>query len=255
MDESRPVSKHCLAALLRCACLLAALSCTGCFYSGPIGSANRPNVVVLRGPGGYFPNLMDLENRLVDEGVCPTVAYPDAEAKIAERIIGGKNQGRWSGPIVIVGYSTGADAAISLSHRLAVRGVEVEKLVLLEAAGDKPVPPNVHACLNIYKSQPWSEYAPIFAGKPLRAANESTEVVNYDLRDYNDGRYDWENHFSVSANPHVQELIVDEVLVAFDAEPAVPTTTETLEVEESEPDAGGKSESARAEPVPMPAAR
>src|SRR5205823_1592424 len=101
--------------------VLLAVFCAGCVSSEPIGSATRPNVFVMRGPAGYFPNLADLEDRLIDEGTCPTVAYPDAEGTIAERIIGGRNRGRLTGPIVIVGYSAGANAAVSLSERLGAR--------------------------------------------------------------------------------------------------------------------------------------
>ncbi|MBI3862360.1 MAG: hypothetical protein HY290_10740, partial [Planctomycetia bacterium] len=31
------------------------------------------------------------------------------------------------------------------------------------------------------------------------------------------GRFDWDNHLTLAANPHVQDLMVDEVLVAFEA--------------------------------------
>lgn len=202
---------------VRAAGVLLALCSAGCYLPGPIGSANQPNVFVLRGTGGYFPNLADFEDRLVDEGVCPTVAYPEAHGKIAERIIGGRNRGRLTGPVVIVGYSAGANAAISLSERLGERGIEVDKLVLVEAGDTKRIPQNVHACFNIYKSQPWGDYVPVFAGQPVRPASPATEVVNYDVREFNDGRFDWDNHLTLAANPHVQDLMIDEVLVAFEA--------------------------------------
>jgi hypothetical protein len=195
--------------------ILLAASCTGCVSSGPIGSAARPNVIVMRGTGGYFPNLAEFEERLLQEGTCPTVAYPDAERAIAERIVGGRNQGRLTGPLIIVGYSAGANAALSLSDRLGARGIEVDTLVLVEATESRRVPMNVHSCLNIYKSQPWGEYVPILAGQPLEAAGPTTDLVNYDVREYNDGRFDWENHLTLAANPHVQDLIIDEVVEAI----------------------------------------
>ena len=196
--------------------IVAALCSAGCVTPGPIGSECRPNVIVLRGPAGYFPNLADFEDRLIDDGVCPTVAYPEAHEKIAERIVGGRNRGRLTGPIVIVGYSAGANAAITLSERLGERGIDVEKLVLVESSGAKRVPANVHACFNIYKSQPWGEYVSLFAGQPARAASSSTDLVNYDVREYNDGRFDWDNHLTLAANPHVQDLMMDEVLAGLE---------------------------------------
>jgi pimeloyl-ACP methyl ester carboxylesterase len=199
----------------RALAMLLAVCLTGCVSPGPIGSANRPNVIVMRGTGGYFPNLAEFEERLLLEGTCPTVAYPDAEGAIAERIVGGRNQGRWTGPLVIVGYSAGANAALSLSDRLGARGIEVDKLVLVEATESRRVPQNVHSCLNIYKSQPWGEYVPFLVGRPLEAAGAPTDLVNYDVREYNDGRFDWENHLTLAANPHVQDLIIDEVVEAI----------------------------------------
>jgi hypothetical protein len=193
-----------------------ALCLAGCVSTGPIGSETRPNVFVMRGHAGYFPNLAEFEDRLVAEGTCPTVAHADAEAALAERIIGGRNRGRLEGPIVIVGYSSGAPAAVSLSNRLGMKGIEVDKLVLVESTESSIVPENVHACLNIYKSQPWVNAVPVFAGHPVSAASQKTDLVNYDVRDYNDGRFDYENHLTLAANPHIQDLMLDEIMETFD---------------------------------------
>jgi len=203
------------------------LWCAGCYSAGPIGSASRPNVIVLRGTAGYFPNLAEFEDRLLDEGVCPTVAYSDAYANVAERLIGGRNRGRLSGPVVIVGYSAGANAAISMSRMLGEKGIEVDKLVLLEATTGERVPDNVVACFNIYKSQPWYSIYPAFGGIPVGKENSATTLVNYNVRDYNDGRFDWENHLTLAANPFIQDLILDEVLVAFEPDAATPATEES----------------------------
>lgn len=211
--------------------VLVALSCGGCISPGPIGSETRPNVYVLRGTAGYFPNLAEFEDRLVEEGTCPTVAYPDAKGTIAERIIGGRNRGRLTGPIVIVGYSAGANAAVALSERLGERGIDVDKLVLVEASNSKRVPNNVHACLNIYKSQPWGEIVPVFAGRPIEAAGPATDLVNYDVREFNDGRFDWDNRLTLAANPHVQDLMIEEVLATFEAAKPAPTTEPHREIE------------------------
>lgn len=203
--------------------LALAILCTGCYSTGPIGSASRPNVIVLRGMGGYFPNLAEFEDKLLDEGVCPTVAYPDAYHTIAEKLIGGRNRGRLDGPVVIVGYSAGANAAISLSRQLGERGIDVDKLVLLEATTTENVPGNVVACINIYKTQPWYDVIPAFGGIPVSRESVATTLVNYNVRDYNDGRFDWENHLTLAANPHIQELMLDEVLVAFEPPAEAPT--------------------------------
>jgi hypothetical protein len=212
---------RCSAGLARALVALGlAASCAGCMMPGPLGSATRPNVFILRGTVGYFPCITQLEDRLLDEGVCPTVAFPDAYRKVAERIIAGRNTGRFESPLVIAGYSNGADRAIDVACLLNERGITVDKLVLLESSGAKSIPCNVRECFNIYKYQVWGEIIPIFRGMPVRPEGPATTVVNYNLRDYNDGRFDWYNHLTVSANPYVQELMVDEVMTAIDPGPS-----------------------------------
>lgn len=246
--------------------VILALCSAGCYTPGPIGSASRPNVVVLRGPAGYFPGLAEFEDKLLDEGICTTVAYPDAYPKIAERLIGARNLGRLEGPVVIVGYSSGAGAAMLLSRRLGERGIDVDKLVLLEAADAMRVPGNVHQCFNVYKSQPWSEVKPVFRGDPLAVESPATMLVNYDLREYNDGRYDWDSHLTLTANPYVQDLIIDEVLTAFEEPDEVPGDQGPVEMQPGEvlpPGEGGESTkmsrtvdlppaAGRLEPTPAP---
>jgi len=193
-----------------------ALCCTGCLTPGPLGSGTQPNVFILRGVVGYFPFIGEIEDDLLDEGVCPTVSVPEAHQKIAERIIAGRNTGRFDGPLVLFGYSIGADRAIDVACRLNEKGITVDKLVLLESSGTKPIPCNVRECFNIYKYQIWGEIIPLLRGMPVRAEGPATHVVNFNLRDYNDGRFDWDNHLTVSFNPYIRGLIVDEILKGID---------------------------------------
>ncbi len=202
------------------AALWLAIGCAGCIAPGPILSVSRPNVIIFRSTAGYFPNLAGFEDQLVEEGVCATVAYPDAHKKIAERIIAARNTGRLQGPLVIVGYSAGADKALLVSRRLGQRGIVVDKLVLVEAHEGGHVPANVRECLNIYKPQPWSNWCSLFTGCTVEAENPATQLVNYNIREFDDGRYDGDNHFTLPANPYLQDLMVDEVLAAFEPEEA-----------------------------------
>jgi pimeloyl-ACP methyl ester carboxylesterase len=199
------------------------LGCAGCCAPGPIGSDCRPNVYIIRSTAGYFPNLADFEDRLLDEGVCPTVAHPKACPKVAERIIAGRNAGRLQGPVVIAGYAQGANQALWLARRLGESGVAVEKLVLLEASDCYSIPANVQSCFNVYKTQSWGDrFFPYFRGFALSADNPNTVVVNYDCREHNDGRYDADNYFTLSANPYVQELMVEEIMAAVEPAEVLP---------------------------------
>jgi hypothetical protein len=182
----------------RLAALLLAASCAGCCTPGPILSASRPNVIVFRGMVGYFPNLGEFEDKLLEAA---------------------RNTGRLQGPLVVVGYSSGADKAIVLSRSLQERGITVNKLVLLEATSETSIPGNVSECVNIYKPQPWDGVIPVFRGCPVTAESPATIVSNYNVREYNDGRYDWDNHFTLTTNPYVQDLIIDEVVAGLEGAP------------------------------------
>lgn len=190
--------------------------CAGCYTPGPILSPTQPNVIVFRGGAGYFPHLEEFEGALVDEGACPTVAYPEFHQRVTQRVIAARNTGRLQGPLVIVGYSTGADKALEMSRQLGQRGIPVDKLVLLEASDGGRVPGNVRECVNIYYPQPWSRVVPYFGGGRVIADNADTRLVNYNLRDFNDGRYDGDNFVPLTANPFIQDKMVDEVMVAFE---------------------------------------
>ena len=198
--------------------LLVLIFCAGCGTTGPILSSSEPNVVIFRGIGGYFPYISDLEDRILDEGACTTVAFAGAHRQVAERIVGARNNGRLNGPLVIVGYSAGADKALRVARRLGQCGIAVDKLVLLEASINGRVPGNVTECVNIYKSQPWNEYFPYFRGCSVVAESADTRLVNYNVRDYNDGRYDWDNHLTLTFNPYVRDLLFDEVMAGVEGE-------------------------------------
>ncbi len=198
--------------------LLLLTFCAGCGTTGPILSASQPNVVIFRAMAGYFPCISELEDRMLEEGVCPTVALPAAHHQIAERIIGARNNGRLNGPLVIVGYSAGADKALQVSRRLGECGITVDKLVLLEASAHGCVPGNVTECVNIYKSPTWTWFFPFFRGCTVVAESPATRLVNYNVRDYNDGRYDWDNHFTLVLNPWVRDMMFDEVMAGVEGE-------------------------------------
>ncbi len=67
----------------------------------------------------------------------------DIEARYA------KNGAR-TRPIVLVGHSFGADAAISMSAALARKNIPVDLVVIFDATAGQPVPANVRHLINFY---------------------------------------------------------------------------------------------------------
>lgn len=191
--------------------LLLILGGAGCCPLRSIGSPSQPNVFVLRGIIGYWPLIETFEESLCREGIVPTDTVPKAWPWMADKIAEGRESGRLQGPLVIVGYSIGANEAIRACRRLDERGITVDKLVLLETNFHDEIPGNVRSCFNVYKSQPLTNWIPIFRGVPVTAVSSETELVNYDLRCQDADLCLWDNHLTLCANRYIQELMVAQV--------------------------------------------
>ncbi|MFN0052316.1 MAG: thioesterase domain-containing protein [Planctomycetales bacterium] len=192
--------------------LLVMLAANGCCLCGPLGSSREPNVFVLRGVAGYWPGVEAFEEDLCDAGVCPTTAIPEVYPHLADRIAEERESGRLRGPLVLVGYSLGANAAIKIAQRLDERGIDVDKLVLLETTLNDEIPANVHSCFNVYKSQPSTDWIPVFRGIPLETESARTRMYNLDLRCSRQSCWKKEHHLTICANRDIHALLVEEVL-------------------------------------------
>lgn len=118
--------------------------------------------------------------------------------------------GRWSGPLVLVGHSIGADDQVRVATELNAANVPVDLVILLDPTIPPVIPPNVKHCVNIFKSQPVVDYAPIFRGIKVRAADPTrTLVENIDLRTTKVG-FDTRviNHFNIAKIEGVQDMVL-----------------------------------------------
>lgn len=172
-----------------------------------------PHVEVLRGISGYWPGAERFQQQLAARGIGSTVSYCELYPRVAERLIQKHRQDPCS-PIVVVGYSLGANHALRLSRRLQEEGIAVDALVLLETTYEDTVPSNVQCCFNAYKPR-FLDEIPFMRGIPLQADSPYTQVTNYDLRAHDDGRYRGENHLTLCADEDVQCLLADVVAGSF----------------------------------------
>lgn len=201
--------------------------------SSPAASAaSRPapsNVIVVHGRVGYWPDRDDFVGRLSEQGAEATVIRGWDVNRTAERIVEARKSGAGPRPLVLIGYSRGANDAIRLTRRLQKDGVEVDMLVLLETAVQDTVPANVAACLNVYKSSIADEWVPAFRGLPVTVESAQTELVNYNLRFHDEAVGATEiGQFTVCQNPVVQGMIADRVAQTLHRAEAVsePAATE-----------------------------
>jgi hypothetical protein len=216
------------------AALMAGLATTlvGCSsiqsHSNRIAAAPRPeprsaasNVLVVRGTAGYWPDCDNFVARLEEQGTPATVIRGWEVNRTADRIAAARRSSKETKPLVLIGYSRGANDAIRLTRRLQKHDIGVDTLILMETATQASVPANVASCLNIYKSSPLSDdWVPAFRGLPVTVESAQTHLVNYNLRFHDDAVGTSEiNQFTICQNPAVREMITERVAIALRTAP------------------------------------
>lgn len=124
--------------------------------------------------------------------------------------------GRWSGPLVLVGHSIGADDQVRVAKRLNQGNIPVDLLILIDPTVPPVIPPNVKHCVNIFKSHPGLDTVPAFRGIKVRAADPTrTLVENINLRTTKVG-FDTRviNHFNIAKIKGVQNMVLTEIAKA-----------------------------------------
>lgn len=172
------------------------------------------NVILVRGLMDVFSlGLHDIEDDLIAEGVNAHVVSGPRWPSVSDEIKREYSEGSLEGPLVIVGHSYGADDAVRLARSLGSENIRIDMLALIDPTTPPKVPANVVNCFNLYKSSPATDWIPLLRGIPVEAESESTQVVNFDIRDHNeDGRFSWNNHFNIEEDGDVQAVIVEQVL-------------------------------------------
>ena len=113
--------------------------------------AHRPDsVYLLRGIANMFSLGLDsMASTLVGRGIDAKVMNHSNWARIAQQIIADRK--RYGGrPVVLVGHSLGANAAIWIAERLQRANIPVAYIATLAATDPDPVPANVRRVDNYY---------------------------------------------------------------------------------------------------------
>ncbi len=173
------------------------------------------NVIVVRATAGYWPDCDRLVEKLNAQGAPATVIRGMEANRTADRIAAARQAGD-ARPLVLIGYSRGANDAVRLTRRLQKHGISVDTLVLMEMATQDSVPANVVSCLNVYKSSPAEEWVPAFRGLPVTVESAQTHLVNYNVRFHDEAVEQAAiNQFTVCQNPAVQAMVVERVELAL----------------------------------------
>ena len=138
--------------------------------------ATGPRVILLRGWFGVFSTGLDsIADQLKALGIEAKVAgHLNWSNEVAE-ILRSRSAG-YSGPLVLVGHSQGANNVIDMARSLAAYKVNVDLLIALSPFMQNPVPANVVKAIDYYQGPGWGQ--PLEAGQGFHG-----KIVNVNLVD------------------------------------------------------------------------
>jgi pimeloyl-ACP methyl ester carboxylesterase len=139
--------------------------------------ANRPyQVYLLKGLADIFSSGLDfLQAKLQARGIAGEVHSHAQADELAQSAIA-KWRGGARGPIIIIGHSLGADAAITMAHRLGEAGVPVALLVTFSPVDSASASANVARAVNYFQSgSAW--HGQITRGPGFHGALENVDLA------------------------------------------------------------------------------
>jgi len=130
---------------------------------------------VIRGGGGYFPNLGTVINEKFEAKGLNVVDFRYHERdSAAEQIAAAYRGGKLPHGVIMIGYSLGGCGVINVAKTLQTQGIPVHLLFLIETINPvQTVPANVEECFNLY-------HFPAILGSAVRADSKKTKLVNFE---------------------------------------------------------------------------
>ena len=195
---------------------LAALALLGCgrLPAGRVDAlpaAPRPgHVYLVRGFLDWYSTGIDvLGDRLTAAGVSAAVYREEQWGDVADALLARPAPAT---PLVLVGFSYGADDVVLIARRLAGRGRPVDLLVTIDPVTPAAVPANVRRCANFYELNPPWDVLPFLRGLPLAADPGGPRIANVNVRGRPDLDEPGTSHATIAANEKVHRAIVSLVL-------------------------------------------
>lgn len=117
-----------------------------------VAEIDHGTVYLFRGLANIFSLGMNtLADELNERGVATLVRNHSHALRLADQLAKKYKTDPSVPPIIIIGHSLGANAALTMSARLAEKDVPVRLVVLFDATVPHRVPPNVEEVLNLHK--------------------------------------------------------------------------------------------------------
>jgi hypothetical protein len=180
-----------------------------CAFRPAPATAARTKIFVIRGGGGYFPNLGTVINRKFEQQGLDVVDFRyHQKSTAAATIANAYRSGQLPHGVIMVGYSLGGCGVIDVARTLQSQGIPVRLLYLIETINPvQTVPANVQECFNLY-------HFPALLGSAVRADSKQTKLVNFEA--YRDGGLGLEySHFTMPFVEEVHEMIASKLIEAI----------------------------------------
>jgi len=195
---------------------------------------SRAHVYLFRGLADVFSTGMDtLADELNRRGVHAT-SHSHTDWKVIADRAAADYKAKKEGPIILIGHSLGADAAMEMADYLGDKGVPVALVVPFDGTQSFPAPGNVARVINFTQR----DYAYMRPGPGFRGSLSNIDLSsNPDL-----------NHLNIDKSPELHARVIREVLAIVGGNRAVaPAPAKPASI--GAPAQGGAEEPATAAPA------
>ncbi len=161
------------------------------------------HVYFIRGFLNVFSTGLDeMSAQLAKNGVKSVVqGHLSGSAVRAQLVAERKKTGKLPNPVVLVGHSFGANAALSVSSLLAADGIPVDLVITIDPTVDGPLTANVRRYTNYH-------FAGNNLGVPLNSPKLGKRIANIDLSKRQDIAGAGDDHWTVTSNKALQNEIL-----------------------------------------------
>jgi pimeloyl-ACP methyl ester carboxylesterase len=204
---------------------------------------------LLRGWRGLWSEGIDrLGDELRDAGVDAEVFRADQAPALGDALVERFGKPGPHMPLVLIGFSYGADNAVQIAAKLRRAGIGVDLLLTIDPVTPPPVPGNVRMCRNYYQSNgpldlfPWLRGIPLQPEKrfdPARSTDSTdsasspqasspqasspqasspqagsgqARLVNINIRDHPELLEPGTNHATIAGNANLHRVVIEQVL-------------------------------------------
>jgi hypothetical protein len=167
-------------------------------------SRPQPAVVLIRGYQDWYSTGIDqLADKLRSKGISAETFREEQWRDVATQL----DQHPHS-PLILIGFSYGADDVILIARRLRDLHQAVDLLVTIDPVTPANIPANVKHAVNFYEPNGIWDILPWLRGVPLKAdPNAAVENINIRIRD--DLNEPGTSHETIAENPKIQAAIFE----------------------------------------------